>query len=139
MVEDVDCSKDVKKEVTNLKPWLKDCASRSLTETGKSQKSLVKLPNLRKRSTWWLYFTLNFGKTLAKIMATSKSSALIRQAFNVNSEISSSIFNVVVERELKTDHIIQEVLLCPSNVLLGPRGLWRFSQVALMQNYWGIG
>ena len=136
MVEDVDCSKDVKKEVTNLKPWLKDCASRSLTETGKSQKSLlVKLPNLRKRSTWWLYFTLNFGKTLAKIMATSKSSALIRQAFNVNSEISSSIFNVVVERELKTDHIIQEVLLCPSNVLLGPRGLWRFSQVALMQNY----
>ena len=106
MVEDVDCSKDVKKEVTNLKPWLKDCASRSLTETGKSQKSLVKLPNLRKRSTWWLYFTLNFGKTLAKIMATSKSSALIRQAFNVNSEISSPIFNVVVEREMKTDHNI---------------------------------
>ena len=68
-------------------------------------------------------------------MATSKSSALIRQAFNVNSEISSPIFKVVVEREMKTDHIIQEVLLRPSNVLLGPRGLWRFSQVALMQNY----
>ena len=48
MVEDIDCSKDVTKEVTSLKPWLKDCASRSLTETSKSQKSfLVKLPNLK--------------------------------------------------------------------------------------------
>ena len=95
MVEDVDCSKDVKKEVTNLKPWLRDSASRNLTETGKSQTSiLVKLPHLKKRSTWWLYFTLTFGKTLARIMATSKSSALIRQVFNINSEITSPTFNV---------------------------------------------
>ena len=107
MVEDIDCSKDVTKEVINLKPWLKDCASRNLTETGKSQTSLlVKLPSLKKRSTWWLYFTLTFGKILAKIMTTSKSSALIRQAFNINSEISSSIFNDVGEREMKTDHNI---------------------------------
>lgn len=80
MVEDVDCSKDVKKEVTNLKPWLKDCASRSLTETGKSQKSLLVIAKPKKTinlvALLYLEFWQNPGKNYGnqQILCTYKAS-----------------------------------------------------------------